>query len=205
MPTTHTIFRKCTEAEFLDKIQTKVLRVFLLATKSHLYSFSFRFLVFQTHAISYSFFRTSSLRSLKIMPRNLKKKLYVHELLLVYTVNTKSFYLRNSLDSVVDCRGVLHKRGGSIGQRHSSCGDNSLFCLNSCRSSCRSSCHCVDQRSDGGHHRLTNGIDVSVLVEVLRESLQWERAEAPVGRHKIAKGGGERAGSWAGVDIRLGS
>ena len=36
------------EAEFLDKIQTKVLRVFL-------YSFAFKFLFLQIHATSYSF------------------------------------------------------------------------------------------------------------------------------------------------------
>jgi len=29
-----------TEAEFLDKVQTKVLRVFLLAIHSHLYNFA---------------------------------------------------------------------------------------------------------------------------------------------------------------------
>jgi hypothetical protein len=43
------------EAEFLDEIQTKVLRVSLLAIHSHLYSFGFRFLFLQTHATSYSF------------------------------------------------------------------------------------------------------------------------------------------------------
>jgi hypothetical protein len=37
------------------EIQTKVLRVFLLAIHSHLYRFSFRFLYLQTHATSYSF------------------------------------------------------------------------------------------------------------------------------------------------------
>jgi hypothetical protein len=31
-----------TEAEFLDDIQTKILRVFLLAIHSHLYSFALR-------------------------------------------------------------------------------------------------------------------------------------------------------------------
>jgi hypothetical protein len=34
------------EAEFLDEIQTKVFRVFLLAIHSHLYSFALRFLFF---------------------------------------------------------------------------------------------------------------------------------------------------------------
>jgi hypothetical protein len=44
-----------TEAEFLDKIQTKVLRVALLSIHSHLYSFASRFLFLQTHATSYDF------------------------------------------------------------------------------------------------------------------------------------------------------
>jgi hypothetical protein len=41
------------EAEFLDKIQTKVLGVFLLAIQGHLYSFALRFLFLQTHATSF--------------------------------------------------------------------------------------------------------------------------------------------------------
>jgi hypothetical protein len=45
-----------TEAEFLDEIQIKILRVFLLVIQSHLYSFVLRFLLLQTHATSYSFF-----------------------------------------------------------------------------------------------------------------------------------------------------
>ncbi len=45
----------CTEAEFLDEIQIKVLIVFLRAIHNHLYSFGLRFLFFQTHATSYSF------------------------------------------------------------------------------------------------------------------------------------------------------
>ncbi len=47
---------KITEAEFLDEIQTKVLRVFLLSIHSHLYSFVLRFPFLQTHATSYSFY-----------------------------------------------------------------------------------------------------------------------------------------------------
>jgi hypothetical protein len=43
------------EAEFLDEIQTKVSRVFLLAIHSHLYSFALRFIFLQTHTTSYSF------------------------------------------------------------------------------------------------------------------------------------------------------
>jgi hypothetical protein len=35
------------EAEFLDEIQTKILRVFLLAIHSHLYSFALRFYFFK--------------------------------------------------------------------------------------------------------------------------------------------------------------
>jgi hypothetical protein len=70
-----------------------VLRVFLLAIHCHPYSFAFRFLFFQTHATSYSFYsyrtlplvkeirtKSSSLRTLKIMPRTeTSAKLYVNE------------------------------------------------------------------------------------------------------------------------------
>ncbi len=45
-----------TEAELLDEIQTKVLKVFLLAIQSHLYSFALRFLSLKTHATPYSFY-----------------------------------------------------------------------------------------------------------------------------------------------------
>jgi hypothetical protein len=44
------------EAEFLDEIQAKVFRVFLLAIHTHLYSFALRFIFPQTHATSYSFY-----------------------------------------------------------------------------------------------------------------------------------------------------
>jgi hypothetical protein len=40
------------EVEFLDEIQTKVLKVFLLAIHSHLYNFALRFILLQTHATS---------------------------------------------------------------------------------------------------------------------------------------------------------
>jgi hypothetical protein len=89
--------KRTTEAEFFDKIQREVLRVFLLAIQSPFYSFALRFLYLQTHATSYNFCsvllytvkekggnlienytpfqeihtETSSLRTLKIMPRNL--------------------------------------------------------------------------------------------------------------------------------------
>jgi hypothetical protein len=43
-------------AEFLDEIQTKVLRVFMLAIHIHVYSFALRFLFLQTHTTSNSFF-----------------------------------------------------------------------------------------------------------------------------------------------------
>jgi hypothetical protein len=49
------IFRTLPEAEFLDKIQTKVLRIFLLAIHSHLYSFALRFAFLQANATSYDF------------------------------------------------------------------------------------------------------------------------------------------------------
>jgi len=45
----------CREAEFLDEIQTKVIRVFLLAIHSHVHH-SFAYLFLQTHATSYSFY-----------------------------------------------------------------------------------------------------------------------------------------------------
>jgi hypothetical protein len=93
----------CPEVEFLDILHTKVLRVFLLAIRSHLFSFAWRFLFLQTHATSYSFcsvllytvkekggkpdrenhtpllyglrnpYRNSSLRTLKVKPRKLKE------------------------------------------------------------------------------------------------------------------------------------
>ncbi len=44
------------DADFLEEIQTKVWRVFLLVIHSHLYSLAMRFLFFQTHATSYSFY-----------------------------------------------------------------------------------------------------------------------------------------------------
>jgi hypothetical protein len=43
------------EAELLDEIQTKVLRVFILAIYNHLLNFALIFLFLQTHATSYSF------------------------------------------------------------------------------------------------------------------------------------------------------
>ncbi len=49
-----------TETEFLDEIQTKILRVFLLAIHSHLYSFALRFQFLQTHASSYSFYSSDT-------------------------------------------------------------------------------------------------------------------------------------------------
>jgi hypothetical protein len=44
------------EAEFLDEILTKVLRVVLVAIYSRLYIFALRFLFLHTHAVSYSFY-----------------------------------------------------------------------------------------------------------------------------------------------------
>ena len=53
--TKYPIHSDYTEAEFLDEIQTEVLRVFLLAIHSHLYSFALRFIFLQTPATSYRF------------------------------------------------------------------------------------------------------------------------------------------------------
>ncbi len=47
--------RSSPDTKFLDEIQTKVLRVFLPAIHSDLYSFAYRFIFLQTHASSYSF------------------------------------------------------------------------------------------------------------------------------------------------------
>ncbi len=46
----------------MDEIQTKVLRVFLLAIHSHLYSFAFRFLLLQAHATSYNFYSSVTVK-----------------------------------------------------------------------------------------------------------------------------------------------
>ncbi len=58
----HYYWLESAEAEFLEKIQKKVLRVFLLAIHSHLYSFALRFL--QTHATSYDFYSSLTVRTL---------------------------------------------------------------------------------------------------------------------------------------------
>jgi hypothetical protein len=92
----------CPEAEFLDEIQTIVLRVFLLAIHSPLCSFALRFYFLKLtqpltvstvqllytvkekggkpgrtlYPLSYGLrnpYRTSSLRTPKIMPRNLNE------------------------------------------------------------------------------------------------------------------------------------
>jgi hypothetical protein len=44
------------EAEFLDEIQTKVLKVSPLAIHRHIYNSALRFLFLQTHATSYNFY-----------------------------------------------------------------------------------------------------------------------------------------------------
>ena len=46
-----------------------------------------------------------------------------------------------------------------------------------------------------------DGVNKAILVEVLRESLEGEEAEAPRGGHGIADGRGEGAGDAAGVDV----
>jgi hypothetical protein len=49
----------------LDEIQIKVLKVFLLFTVTSTYSFALRFLIFQTHAISYSFYSSVTVYTVK--------------------------------------------------------------------------------------------------------------------------------------------
>jgi hypothetical protein len=49
----------------LRRGQTKVLRVFLLAIHSYLYSFALRFLFLQTDATTYSFYRVQLLYTVK--------------------------------------------------------------------------------------------------------------------------------------------
>jgi hypothetical protein len=65
-------YRKGPDAEFLDEIQTKDLRAFLLAIHSYLYSFALRLIFLQTHATSYSFY--SSVTVLKEKGGTLDKK-----------------------------------------------------------------------------------------------------------------------------------
>ncbi len=55
----------CPEAEFLDEIQTKTLRVFILAIHSHLCSFALRFIFLQTHATSSSFYSSFTIHKRK--------------------------------------------------------------------------------------------------------------------------------------------
>ncbi len=50
------VFLPQPEAEFLDEIQSKALRIFLLAIQRHLHSFALRFIFLQTRATSYSFY-----------------------------------------------------------------------------------------------------------------------------------------------------
>jgi hypothetical protein len=46
----------------VQEIQTKVIRVFILAISSHLYSFGLRFLFLQTHATSYKFYSSATVQ-----------------------------------------------------------------------------------------------------------------------------------------------
>jgi hypothetical protein len=48
--------RKLDRKTLVQEIQTKVIRVFILAITSHLYSFGLRFLFLKTRATSYSFY-----------------------------------------------------------------------------------------------------------------------------------------------------
>jgi hypothetical protein len=63
-----------TETEFLDEIQTKVSRDFLLVIHSHLHSFVLRFLFLQTHAASYSFYSSVTVHCKEEMVYNAIQK-----------------------------------------------------------------------------------------------------------------------------------
>ncbi len=52
------ILKPNTEAEFLDEIQTKVLRVFLLAIHSHLICIALGFLFLHTQPTTYVYLQT---------------------------------------------------------------------------------------------------------------------------------------------------
>jgi hypothetical protein len=119
------------EAKFLDEIQTKDLRIFLLAIQSHLYSFALRFLFLQTYGTSYSFCSAllytvkekggkpdrkphplprNSYRNLKsensqnYAPKN-PKKLYVHEFgfFIVYTTGLTTWRLESISKVYANC------------------------------------------------------------------------------------------------------
>jgi hypothetical protein len=69
----------------LDEIQITIVRVFLVAIHSHLYSFALRFIFLPTHAPSYKFYYAITVipdRNASF-PRNpcpeTSTKLYVHE------------------------------------------------------------------------------------------------------------------------------
>ncbi len=69
-------WRWSTDAEFLEEIHTKVLRVFLLAIHSHRYSFALRFLFLQIHATSNTVSRVPILCTIKEKGGILDRKPY---------------------------------------------------------------------------------------------------------------------------------
>jgi hypothetical protein len=81
------------EAEFLDEIQTNVLRIFLLAIYSHLYSFALRFLFLQTQATSYSFYSSVTLHF-----KGEKRKTWYKQYPLPYGRNPYNLKSENSQD-----------------------------------------------------------------------------------------------------------
>ncbi len=79
-----------TETEFLDEIQTKVLRVFLLVILSHLYSFALRYLFLQTHAASYSFYNSVSVQCKGERRKTWKITIFPSLLFMKFIQNLKS-------------------------------------------------------------------------------------------------------------------
>merc|ERR1740128_286257 len=56
---------------------------------------------------------------------------------------------------------------------------------------------------DGGNG-LTHGVNETVLVDVLGESLEGERTKASAGGDEVTEGGGEGTGGQAGSQVRVG-
>ncbi len=89
----------------MDEIQTKVLRVFLLAIHSHIYSFALRFLFLQTHATSFSF--CSAL--LLVKEKGGKPDIKLHPSPMVYEIQGVRKRCRLSWLTTVTNRALVYK------------------------------------------------------------------------------------------------
>jgi hypothetical protein len=81
---------------FLDEIQTKVLRIFLLAIHIQLYSFALRFISLQAHATSYSF---CSVLLYTVKEKGGKPDSIPYPSPLVYEIHTETSSLRTFKDA----------------------------------------------------------------------------------------------------------